>query len=65
MEAVISGICLHMNKWVVVDIHHASTQFIVRTVDMPLWQSVMLEESDWDVNQHLFLPVDCVFKYSL
>lgn len=25
----------------------------------------MLEESEWDVNQHLFLPVHYVFKYRL
>jgi hypothetical protein len=32
---------------------------------MSLWQSVVLEEYEWDVNQQLILPVDYVFKYCL
>jgi hypothetical protein len=32
---------------------------------MQLWQSVLLEESEWDVNQHLFLPADYEFKYCI
>lgn len=38
------------------------TEFEVRTVDTPFWQCVVLEESEWDVNQHLSLLADCVFQ---